>query len=268
MDFNGQTALVTGASSGIGQAFAYELAARGVKHIILVALSKEELAVTAQKIKESSHTTTSSIAIDLSREDAPDIIAKQVQAEHQTIGILVNAAGFGTRGPSHTLNLKTEHAELIVNAATVAQLTYLFLPRMVEQKRGIIVNVGSSSASFWPGPTMAMYGATKAFVLSFTEALWGEYHDKGLHITALCPAPTDTHFHTSAGFAANGTVSPAIKRKKRTPEQAVAAAFHAIEKGRPYIVDTTSAYLRSLLPRLLPVKTTIAIAKKSLQKGL
>jgi len=268
MIFEDQTALVTGASSGIGQAFAYELAARSAKHIILVALSEEELAMTAQKIKEISNTTTSILAIDLSREDAPNTIAQKVQEKNQAIDILINAAGFGTRGASHTLNLKIEHAELMVNAATVAQLTYLFLPYMVEQKRGTIINVGSSSASFWPGPTMAMYGATKAFVLSFTEALWGEYHEKGLHITTLCPAPTNTHFHRSAGFAANGTVSPAVSAKKRTPEQAVAAAFRAIEKGRPYVVDTTSAYLRALLPRLLSAKLAIRLAKNSLTKGM
>lgn len=266
MRFEGQTALVTGASSGIGREFARQLAARGATHIVLVALSKEELAATAQEIEKAyNNVTTSSISIDLSEESAPDTIANMLNAERRTIDILINAAGFGTRGPSHTLNPKNEHAQLMVNAATVAQLTYLFLPGMVQRKQGTIVNVGSSSASFWPGPTMAMYGATKAFVLSFTEALWGEYHDV-LHITTLCPAPTDTHFHTSAGFAASGTTSPAINAKKRTPAQAVDAAFSALEKGTPYVVDTTKAYLRALLPRLLPVKLAIRLAKNSLEK--
>jgi len=265
MDYRGKWALVTGASSGIGRAFAQELARRGA-HVVLVAVNKAGLEVVAAELQRGHGTQTMVLPADLGRENTPDEIAMAVTKAGHDVAVLINAAGFGTRGPSHTLNIATEHAQAMVNAVAVAQLTYLFLPGMVARREGTIVNVGSSSASFWPGPYMAMYGATKAFVLSFTKALWGEYHDSGLRITALCPAPTDTGFHKADGFTGQGTTSPAVNAKKRTPDQAVQAAFKALEHDKPYIVDGAWPFWRAQLPRLLSAKMAIRLAANSLRQ--
>ncbi len=266
MQYQGKWALVTGASSGIGRAFARELAHRGA-NVILVAVDAAGLKAVASELQSTYGIETMELPADLSREAAPNEIAGVVAKTGREVLVLINAAGFGTRGPSHTLKLATEHAQAMVNAVAVAQLTYLFLPGMVARGEGTIVNVGSSSASFWPGPYMAMYGATKAFVLSFTKALWGEYHRSGLRITALCPAPTDTGFHRGDGFTSQGTTSPAVNAKKRTPEQAVQSAFAALEKDNPYVVDTMWAYWRAQLPRLLPAKLAIHMAARSLRQS-
>lgn len=266
MDYRGKWALVTGASSGIGRAFAQELARRGA-HVVLVAVDRVGLETVAAELRQAHGTQTMVLPTDLSREAAPDEIAVAVTQAGHDVAVLINAAGFGTRGPSHMLNLATEHAQAMVNAVAVAQLTYLFLPAMVAHREGTIVNVGSSSASFWPGPYMAMYGATKTFVLSFTKALWGEYHDSGLRITALCPAPTDTGFHKARGFTSQGTTSPVINAKKRTPEQAVQAAFRALDHNKPYIVDGVWRFWRAQLPRLLSAKLAIRLAANSLRQS-
>lgn len=265
MDYKNKTALVTGASSGIGRAFATTLASKGA-HIILVALAGDALNAAAQDIQKQYGVKTLVVPADLSQEQAPATIYQTVKNAGWSVDVLVNAAGFGTRGRSHELAIATEHAQVMVNAVALSQLTYLFLPAMVAKNSGVIVNVGSSSASFWPGPYMAMYGASKAFVLSFTEALWGEYHTTGLRITTLCPAPTATGFHKGAGFTSQGTTSPAVNAKKRTPDQAVHAALRAIEANKPYVVDSFPAYLRAQLPRVLPAKVAIALAGNSLKQ--
>lgn len=212
--FEKKTALITGASSGIGKAFAEALSAKGA-NVILVARSADKLRSLASEIKKKSKVKAEVIVADLSDPKAPAKVYATVTKKAYRIDILINNAGFGTHGLFHTLSAEVEHKEIMLNTAAVVQLTHLFLPSMVRKKKGIIINV-ASMAAFQPVPFEAVYGATKAFVLSFSEALWAEYRKQGISIMALCPGTTDTNFFKARGSEAFG--------KKRTTESVVQTA--------------------------------------------
>jgi len=167
--YQGKTALITGASSGIGEAFAQGLAARGM-NVILVARSETILNTLAQKLDEQYHVRTTVIPADLSHLDASATIKERVQELGLQVDLLVNNAGFGTYGHFETLDAQRDREEVLVNVAAVVDLSHAFLPAMFERGEGAIINV-ASTASFQPAPYMAIYGASKAFVLSFSAAL-------------------------------------------------------------------------------------------------
>lgn len=225
-NFTGKTALITGASSGLGEAYALALAERGAK-VILVARRADRLRDLADRIsKEHGVGKATVLPMDLSSRDAASSLAKIIKGRGYQIDILVNNAGFGK-----TINFVDEdpkfvNDEIIVNVSTLVELTHAFLPDMVTRKDGIVINI-ASTAAFQSLPYMAVYGATKAFVLSFTEALWGEYRDSGVRILAVCPGPTETEF-----FDANGN-SPALGRFIRNKDQVVSTTFKALEKAKP-----------------------------------
>ncbi len=190
------TALITGASSGIGESFAYALA-RQTYDLVLVARRQDRLQAVAAKAIELGARHTEIAAFDLARGDAPHELQARLAAGSIEVDYLINNAGFGTTGRFDRLPLEREIDEIELNVTALVALTRLFLPPMIERGRGTIINV-ASTAAFQPLPYMATYAATKAFVLSFTEAIAAEIAGTGVRILALCPGPVRTEFQAVA----------------------------------------------------------------------
>ncbi len=222
-NFLGKTALITGASSGLGEGYALALAERGAK-VILVARRADRLRDLADRISAKHGILAATVLpMDLSRKDAASSLAKILKGRGYQIDILVNNAGFGQTITFIDEDPQSVVDELTVNVSTLVELTHAFLPGMVERKDGIVINI-ASTAAFQSLPFMAVYGATKAFVLSFTEALWGENRKNGVKILAVCPGPTETEF-----FDANGN-SPALGRFIRKRDHVIETTFRALAK--------------------------------------
>lgn len=238
------TALVTGASSGIGRAFVRELAARGM-NCILVARNADAMRALAREISSAHTVRTEVIVADLSHPDAADLIKKDVASRAMTVDLLVNNAGFMTHGHFETLAPRRDHDQVMVNCAAMVGLTHAFLPAMLAQNEGGIINV-ASIAGFQPIPHMAVYAASKAFVISFSVALWEECRGRNVRVVTLCPGTTDTPL-----FDVNNAQEAALG-KKRTPEQVVATGLRGLDKGKSLVIDGTMNSLLSNGPRLIP----------------
>src|SRR5579859_4111787 len=211
--YQGKTALVTGASSGIGAAFARELAARGMD-LLLVARSTDRLQQLADELQARDHVHVTALPIDLSQEHAVEQIRQAVAQRGLQIDMLINNAGFATHGRFEDLELARDHAQLMVNIATLVDLTHAFIPGMLARGGGVLLNVASTVA-YQPTPYMAVYGASKAFVTSFSVAPAEEYRRSGLQVLVISPGATETGF-----FAAAGSDTIALGRK-RAPAQVV-----------------------------------------------
>jgi uncharacterized protein len=190
------TALVTGASGGIGEELARLLAAGGA-NLVLVARSADRLAALGEELSRTHAVNASVLAQDLSAPDAVDDIAGELAARQLSIDILVNNAGFGVYGPFATTPADEEARMLQVNVVALTMLTKRLLPAMIERRHGRVLNV-ASTAAFQPGPLMAVYYASKAYVLSLSEALSNETSGTGVTVTCLCPGPTETGFQDRA----------------------------------------------------------------------
>jgi len=256
MQFTHQTALVTGASSGIGAAFARELAGRGAD-LVLVARRIAALDDLAGQLRERHGVRVDALTADLGLPGAGQDLADRVAALGVGVDVLVNNAGFATHGDVADSPLPRLLEQVHLNCTAVVDLSARFLPAMAARGRGAIINV-ASTAGFQPVPHMAVYGATKAFVLSFTEALWAEARPSGVAVLALCPGATDTPFFDVAG-------EDAVVGRRRTSEQVVATALRGLRRGRPSIVDGAGNALVARLPRLLPRRAVLAIAERSLR---
>ncbi len=191
------TALVTGASSGIGLELA-TLLARDRHDLVFVARRRDRLDAIARGLTEEFGVRATVLALDLARPETPAEIARELSGRGVGVDILVNNAGFGLHGLFATTPLEKELEMIQVNVAALTHLTKLLLPPMLERRRGRILNL-ASTAAFQPGPLMAVYYATKAYVLSFSEALANETAGTGVTVTALCPGPTTTDFQKQAG---------------------------------------------------------------------
>ena len=154
-------------------------------------------------------------------------------------------AGFATYGSFDSLSAEQEQQEILLNVAAVVDLTHRFLPAMLARRSGSIINV-ASTAAFQPIPYMAVYGASKAFVLSFSEALWAEYRGKGIRVLALCPGATSTNFFNAVGTEDAGLGS------KETPEKVVQVALRALERGRPSVISGRQNALMANSVRFAP----------------
>jgi len=190
------TALVTGASGGIGEELARLLAAGGA-NLVLVARGADRLTALAAELSRTHGVQVGVVAQDLSAPDATDVIAHELAARQLTVDILVNNAGFGVYGFFTTTPAEDEARMIQVNIAALTMLTKRLLPGMIERRRGRVLNV-ASTAAFQPGPLMAVYYASKAYVLSFSEALSNETSGTGVTVTCLCPGPTQTGFQDRA----------------------------------------------------------------------
>ena len=177
-----ETALITGASSGIGEHFARQLASKK-KDLVLVARSQDKLEKLAKELEEKEQVNTIVIVQDLTQTNAGQILYDAIEAQGLTIDVLINNAGFGDYGMFSDRPLSKQMKMIQLNIAVLTELTGLFLPDMKKRRKGAIVNV-SSIAGFQPLPYMSVYAATKAFVLSFSEALWAENKDYGISILA------------------------------------------------------------------------------------
>jgi short-subunit dehydrogenase len=221
------TALITGPSSGIGLDLAHLFAADG-HDVVLVARSEGKLRALAAEL-ESKHAVSARVIVaDLARPDAP----REVFAAAPPVDVLVNNAGYGTSGMFAETVLRAELDMLQVNIAAVTHLTKLFLPQMLERKRGRILNV-ASTAAFQPGPLMAVYYATKAYVLSFSEAIAEELRGTGVTVSALCPGPTATGFQQTANLGSEAL----LKVMKPASSMEVArAGYRGMMRGQRVII--------------------------------
>ncbi len=193
-----KTALITGASSGIGQAFAEELATHGT-NLILVARSQDKLYRLAKQLQEKTSIYVEVIVQDLTQPQAGQKVYDWVQDKGLSVDCLINNAGFGDYGQFAERDLSKQLEMIQLNVTVLVELTHFFLSPMQQQRRGSIINV-ASIAGFQALPYLSTYAATKAFVLSFTEALWAENKDKGINCLALCPGPTESNFFEVADF--------------------------------------------------------------------
>jgi len=216
------TALITGASSGLGEEFARQLA-RENYDLVLTARREDRLkAVAAEAIKLGS-SKVEVIASDLGEPDAAEKLHRQVFERGIEIECLVNNAGFGTHGIFHKMPLERELEEINLNVTALVSLTRLFIDGMVARRRGTIINV-ASTAAFQPIPYMATYAATKAFVLNFSEAVALEVRGAGVTVMALCPGPTRTEFQGTAGVESSSFPSFGYMDAKTVVAQALASA--------------------------------------------
>ncbi|MFL6194176.1 MAG: SDR family NAD(P)-dependent oxidoreductase [Thermoanaerobaculia bacterium] len=193
-----ETVLVTGASSGIGLELA-RLFAAGGSDLVLVARSAGKLEELAAELRNRHGVTARVLASDLARREAPDEVFAELERTGVAVDVLVNNAGFASYGPFIETGLAEELDEIQLNVTTLTHLTKKFLPGMVTRRRGGVLNV-ASTAAFQPGPLMAVYYATKAYVLSFSEALAEEVRGTGVTVSVLCPGPTQTGFQQRAGM--------------------------------------------------------------------
>jgi short-subunit dehydrogenase len=237
-------ALITGASAGLGVEFARQLSARGHR-LVLVARRKDRLDALAAELGNARV-----VACDLGEPGAVAGLMADILAHGETVSLLVNNAGFGLGGRFASLDGPRQRSMIDLNCGALTQLAHAVLPDMMARKQGRILNV-ASTAAFQPGPGMAVYFATKAFVLSFTEALHEELRTTGITLSALCPGPTATEFGTAAGFAP----SSAINRLAANAEDVVRAGLDGIDAGRavviPGLLNKAGAQGHRLLPRAL-----------------
>ena len=254
-----RTALITGASTGIG----YELAkcfARDGHSLILVARGEDRLRRVASELQSLASTAPPPrvIAKDLTNASAPDEIHAEIQRDGVSIDVLVNNAGFGSLGPFAQSDVRSELHMIQVNCSAVAHLTRLFLPGMIERRAGGILNV-ASTASFQAGPFMATYYATKAFVLSFSEAIAEEVKEYNVTVSAVCPGPTTTEFQARAGVSHSRLFGGGMMRVM-DPASVAAAAYEGFRRGKRIIVPGLMNKLGVQGTRLVPRRTAAKFA--------
>jgi short-subunit dehydrogenase len=247
------TALVTGASSGIGLELANLLAADHTD-VILVARRVERLQQVAADLTARRGIRAWTIAADLSGMGAPEEVAVRIKAIGADVDILVNNAGFGLRGTFADLSLERQLEMLDVNVRALTHLTRLFLPAMIARRSGKIMNV-ASTAAFQPGPLMAVYYASKAYVLSFSVALSLELEKSGITVTALCPGPTRTEFQAVAGMGGTALGSKGVAMDTRP---VAVAGYRGMMRGKrvvtPGLLNKAGALGAKLAPRSLAAR--------------
>ncbi len=222
--------LITGASGGIGEAFARRLAEEG-QNLVLVARSEEKLRALRDELQEKHKITAHYIAVDLTGFEADKQLFEETEKNGIEVDWLINNAGFGSMGEFSNLDLERELGMIDLNISCLVALTHRYLQKMRERKSGTIINV-SSAAGFQPIPFMATYAATKAFVTSFSEALAEENRRYGIQVLALCPGSTETNFHAAAGM-----VRATGFKGQQTVEDVVGTAMSAIGTDRAKIVS-------------------------------
>lgn len=244
-----ETVLVTGASSGIGLELAKCFAA-DKSNLILAARNTAALETLAADLRRDHKIEIHVLTADLSRPESPQKIAEELQGRGAVVDVLVNNAGFGLHGRFAELPLARQLEIIQVNVTALVALTRLFLPGMVERRRGGILNVGSV-AGFIPGPHMAIYYASKAFVQSFSEALVEELRGTGVSVTDLCPGPTETNFSQTARMYQTRATQVA----KMSAAEVAVAGHRAFREGRGICVPGAANKLLVQLTRILPRAT-------------
>jgi short-subunit dehydrogenase len=250
-------ALVTGASSGIGYELARILAREG-HDLMLVARSGTKLAELSGRLRADHGVTTKILPKDLADPAAPGGIAAKLSADGAQVDVLVNSAGFASYGLFAEADLANELRLIQVNVTALTALTGLLVPGMVERGRGRVLNV-ASTAAFQPGPLMAVYYATKAYVLSFSEALGNELEGTGVTVTALCPGPTASGFQARAEMEDSKLVLGGLMPAAEVAE----TGYRAMMRGKAVEVPGFKNAAGAQLYRILPRRTAAAIARRA-----
>lgn len=253
-------ALITGASGGIGEELARLMAVDGTD-LVLVARSREKLQSLADELSGKHHVAARVLSKDLSDTSAPREIYEELAADGVEVETLINNAGFGSYGLFAETDLAHELRLLQVNVVALTHLTKLFLPGMLARRRGYVMNV-ASTAAFQPGPLMAVYYASKAYVLSFSEALSNETQGTGVVVSALCPGPTETGFVAAAGMEQ----SKLFERGAMTAREVAEAGYHGMLAGKRVVIpglrNSLLARTVGLMPRGLVLKVVRGIQEK------
>ena len=244
-----KVALITGASAGLGVEFARQLSKRGHR-LVLAARRKDRLDALAKELGNAR-----AVAIDLSKANAAAKLMADLEAAGEQVEILVNNAGFGLIGRFAELDSKRERQMIDLNVGALTDLCRAVAPGMIKRKSGAILNV-ASTAAFQPGPKMAVYFATKAFVLSFTEALHEELMPHGVKVTCLCPGPTRTEFGEVAGFGGNG----AFDKVAMEAGEVVEAGLKGMDRNRAVIVPGLVNKIGAISTRFAPRSVVRKIA--------
>jgi uncharacterized protein len=251
------TTVITGASSGIGEAFARKLAALG-RNVLLVARSEDKLITLCNELGRSNSIRAQYVTLDLSKPESPARLFEEAAKRELIVDMLINNAGFGSMGEFTKLDLARELNMIDLNVKALVELTHRFLVPMIERRQGAIINV-ASTAGFQGVPFMATYAATKAFVLSFSEALWEENRPHGVKIMALCPGVTDTNFFE----AARGQKPPA--RVSQSPEEVVEAALRGLSQGKSHVVSGWTNFFMVESERLAPRSLITRVAGRMMR---
>lgn len=250
-------ALVTGASSGIGWELA-KLLAGDRYDLVFVARRGKRLEELGRDLTAAFGVQVRVIAKDLAEQNAPSEVFAELQQAGLFIHVLVNSAGFGVYGPFARTERAKELEMIQVNVAALTDLTKLLLPAMLERRNGKILNV-ASTAAFQPGPLMAVYYATKAYVLSFSEALANELAGSGVTVTALCPGPTETHFQKDAGLEDTRLFKSPLLMDARSVAR---AGYEGMKKGKRVVIPGLGNRLLVQTERFTPRRLVTAIARK------
>jgi short-subunit dehydrogenase len=251
----GQTALVTGASMGIGVDLA-ECFAKDGYDLILTARSLDALNAVAARLAVAHNVKATAIAIDLGTPGNGAKLADEIAARGLAVDALVNNAGYGLAGAFDGSDRAAQLGMIDLNDRALAELTHIYWPRMLANKRGGVLNV-ASTAAFQPGPLMAIYYASKAFVLSFSEALWKEAEGTGVHVSCLCPGPTISQFRERAG---TGKTNLAKNLGNAMASAPVAQEGYAgWRKNRRVVITGARNRLLARLAPFLPRKTLLGI---------
>jgi short-subunit dehydrogenase len=250
------TVLVTGASSGIGAGFAARFAAEGYR-VVLAARSVDKMQALAKTLQERHRVEVHVIRADLEAPDGAHRLHAELQQRGWTLDVLVNNAGYGHFGEFRDSPLDKELAMMQLNMASLVALSKLFLPDLIA-RRGKILNV-ASTAAFQPGPYMAVYYATKAFVLSFSEAIAEELAPHGVTVTALCPGPTASGFQDKAAMGRS-----ALVKGKRLPtaDEVAAVGYRALMGGRRVVIAGFMNWLMAQSVRFTPRRVVTAMVKR------
>jgi short-subunit dehydrogenase len=250
------TALITGASGGIG----YELAklfAKDRHNLVLVARNGPRLAQVADELQRQFGVSVKTVAIDLSEPNAPQSLFAQLQSDSIVVDILINNAGYGQFGEFSDVPLEESLGQIQLNITALTALTRLFLGPMLERRSGRIMNV-ASTAGFQPGPLMAVYYATKSYVISFSEALANELAGKGITVTCLCPGATETGFASRAG----NDKTRLFKSLRPMDAKTVArAGYHGLLKGKTLVIPGVRNWLVAESVRFSPRKMVTAVSR-------
>ncbi|MCP4210192.1 MAG: SDR family oxidoreductase [Halieaceae bacterium] len=256
-----ETALITGASGGIGAEFARIHAATG-GDLVLVARNREKLEEIKADLESSHGISVLTIAMDLSRDDAADRVFAQTEAAGIKVSLLINNAGVGGHGKFYERKLRSDQAMMQLNMGALVTLTHLYLEAMIQRGSGKVLNV-ASTAAFIPGPLQAVYYATKAFVLSFSEALAEELSGTGVTVTALCPGPVMT------GFAEAGDLEGVrVFQFGASAESVAICGYNAMRKGKRVVVNSKLlGFVLKWIAPLIPRRILLKFSRLSLEKS-
>ncbi|MGB3492991.1 MAG: SDR family oxidoreductase [Elainellaceae cyanobacterium] len=258
-----QTVLITGASGGIGYELARLFAADGY-HLVLVARSEAKLVALKKQLEETYSSRVTVLVHDLSQPQVPQAMYDTLTAQQIQIDVLVNNAGFGSYGYFVESNWEKQHDMLELNIVALTHLTRLFLPDMVKRGSGKVLNV-ASTAAFQPGPLMSVYFATKAYVLSFTEAIANELKGTGVTATALCPGPTASGFQAAADL---GEAKLVKGKALPTSEEVARFGYEALNQEKTVVIHGLKNRLTALLMRFLPRDTVTSMVRSAQESSM